>query len=305
MKTRSFDQTFSKVWPPAGPPEAKFLLAVVLFGWFSIVLSAGIITVEPNGVITPGSTLTINILLPAGLQAVDMEIARLESGGEGGTDERIIVKKTPVADGNSKGPFVDGNPGKGIIEIALRLTPEFSSGSYIFRVFRGKGSLPDSVMIEITNRPDLFPIGIKDTLAVSRYFKGGTDRDRTPVYGDLFLMNGKTYETIARLTETGDCLQPTWSPDGKRIAYVRWFNGAGQLWVLDVEKDKPAALPRRLMKDFPGSVMNPLWSPDGKDIAFLSGESLWVMKVGLLNLTKALEYCILENLMEDKYEPGR
>jgi Tol biopolymer transport system component len=48
---------------------------------------------------------------------------------------------------------------------------------------------------------------------------------------------------------------------------------------LEKEKDKPAAPPRRLMKDFTGSESNPLWSPDGTHMAFLSRESLWIMKV--------------------------
>ncbi len=276
-------------------PEAKFVLAVVLWGLLSVSLSAGIITVEPNGVVTPGSTLTICIQLPAGLQAVEMEIARIESGGEGGSNESIIVKKTPVADGNSNGPFIDGNPGKGTIEIALRLTPEFLTGTYSIRVFPGKGRLPDSAMIEINNRPDLFPIRIKDTLAISRYFKGGTGR--APVYGDLFLMDGKTYETIGRLTETGDCMQPTWAPGGKQVTYIRWLNGAGQLWALDLEKDKAVAPPRRLLKDFSGSVLNPLWSPDGKDIAFLSGEFLWIMKVEGETPRQVMEFPGIQQLL--------
>jgi hypothetical protein len=301
---KSFDQTFSKVWPAAAPPEAKFVLFTVLFVWFSLVLSAGIITVEPNGVITPGSTLTINIRMPGGLQEVEMEIARLESGDA----QTIIVPRTPVADGNNKAPFIDGNPGKGVIEIALRLTPEFSSGSYIFRVFRGKGGLDDSVMIEVENRPEGFVTWFKETvkdiketlrdsLAISRYFKGGTGRNRAPVYGDLFLMDGKTYEVITRLTETGDCLQPTLSPGGKQVAYIRWLNNTGQLWLLDIDKDKPAALPRQMMKSFTGSVLNPLWSPDGKAIAFLSGDSLWVMKVEGETPRQVMEFPGIQQLL--------
>ncbi|MCX6582151.1 MAG: hypothetical protein NT166_18430 [Candidatus Aminicenantes bacterium] len=257
-----------------GLPKVAIVLAAALWVVFSITLAAGIITLEPSGVVTPGSTLTLRIQLTGGNRAVEIEIVRLEPGG---TDEKILMSRAPVVDGNTKAPFVDISPEKEIIEIILRLTSEFTTGTYIVRAFPGKGRLPDSAMIEINNRPDLFPFRIDGTLNISRYFKGGTDH--SPVYGDLFLMDGKTYDTIGRLTETGDCMQPTWSPDGKQIAYVRWLNDAGQLWVLDVEKDKTAALPRRLMKDFPGSVMNPLWSPDGKHIAFLSGESIWVMKV--------------------------
>ena len=41
-----------------------------------------------------------------------------------------------------------------------------------------------------------------------------------PVYGDLFLMDSRTFQVLARLTETGDCLQSAWAPHGDRIVFV-------------------------------------------------------------------------------------
>jgi hypothetical protein len=284
---KSFDQTFSKVWPPAGPPEAlSILVLVLLVGWFSITLAAGTVTVEPNGVVTPGTTLTIRIQLTGGNRAVEIEIAGSETAGAA---EKILVARTPVADGNTQRPFIDRDPAKERIEIELRLPLDIPAGIYVFRVFPGKGRLPDSAVIEVENRPAGFLAWVKETVrdwkemindtpATSGYFKGETVR--TPACGDLFLLDSRTYEVTARLTETGDCLQPAWAPDGKKLVYIRWLNEAGQPWLLDLEKEKEKpAVPRRLMKDFNGSVTKPLWSPDGKHIAFLSGERLWIMKM--------------------------
>ncbi|MES1244965.1 MAG: hypothetical protein ABUT39_25375 [Acidobacteriota bacterium] len=55
-------------------------------------------------------------------------------------------------------------------------------------------------------------------------------------------------------------IQPTWSPDGKRIAYCS--NRRGGIWVVPVRGGRPKRL-----SDF-GS--NPAWSPDGSAIVFQS-----------------------------------
>jgi Tol biopolymer transport system component len=62
--------------------------------------------------------------------------------------------------------------------------------------------------------------------------------------------------------------QPTWSPDGKTIAYVTWSNEGGQLWKV------PAAggTAQQLSKSA-GVYSNPAWSPDGTKIVALRGNA--------------------------------
>jgi Tol biopolymer transport system component len=70
-----------------------------------------------------------------------------------------------------------------------------------------------------------------------------------------------------RLTDAG-ATEPAFSPDGKRIAFIRPYfleNGTVQkdLWVINSDGTKSIK-----MTEFPGSARGPVWSPDGKMIAF-------------------------------------
>ncbi len=58
---------------------------------------------------------------------------------------------------------------------------------------------------------------------------------------------------------------PAWSPDGMRIAFVRWVGDAPDIFVVNADG---AVLSR--LTDNPGQDFEPTWSPDGSSIAFLS-----------------------------------
>ena len=59
---------------------------------------------------------------------------------------------------------------------------------------------------------------------------------------------------------------PSWSPDGKRIAFTSMKNGGNwEIYVMDADGGNQ----RNLTKN-PFSDRDPSWSPDGKRIAFVS-----------------------------------
>ena len=60
-------------------------------------------------------------------------------------------------------------------------------------------------------------------------------------------------------------LRPSWSPDGRRLAFMSNRDGNFEIYLADANGSNV----RRLTED-PGNDFNPDWSPDGKAIAWNS-----------------------------------
>jgi TolB protein len=75
----------------------------------------------------------------------------------------------------------------------------------------------------------------------------------------------------ALLTSKEPIMSPSWSPDGRQIAYVSFEKRRAMVYVQSLSSRK-----RTLIADFPGSNSAPAWSPDGMRIAMVltrDGES--------------------------------
>lgn len=70
-------------------------------------------------------------------------------------------------------------------------------------------------------------------------------------------------EREIKIKEVDEIFNPTWSPDGRYIAFSALNGGYTDLFIYDLQTDK-----LRKMTDDPFTDMHPAWSPDGKKIAF-------------------------------------
>ena len=99
--------------------------------------------------------------------------------------------------------------------------------------------------------------------------------------------------TIEKLYMTRQVGRPTWSPDGKSIAFISNMSGRNNLWLVPAEGGWPVQLTVSDQRQ-----TSPAWSPDGKWIAYQSdydGDEQWDIflvspKTGkVVNLTSTRE----------------
>lgn len=83
----------------------------------------------------------------------------------------------------------------------------------------------------------------------------------------LVLLETENFKVKRRIEFSGmeEILNPTWSPDGRSIAFSALSGGVTDLYVCDLETETL----RRLTDDVFGDI-HPAWSPDGRSIAFVT-----------------------------------
>jgi Tol biopolymer transport system component len=110
----------------------------------------------------------------------------------------------------------------------------------------------------------------------------------TPAGRIAFSMGSHTHEDIYAVNADGSGLvrltddpaadfDPSWSPDGRRIAHRHEDEQSGQIYVMNADGSQQQNLTRRRGLDY-----SPAWSPDGRRIAFASVRAgkatIWVMR---------------------------
>ena len=86
--------------------------------------------------------------------------------------------------------------------------------------------------------------------------------------GDLWLLTKGT-KAPERLTQgLAMDIEPTWSPDGKKLAYVSDRAGNMDVWIRDLQTRQD-----RLLADMGDDLHFPSWSPDGSKVAFYQSDA--------------------------------
>ena len=81
----------------------------------------------------------------------------------------------------------------------------------------------------------------------------------------IFDVDGGAIEREAPLPQLEEVFNPTWSPDGTRLAFSAIRGGITDLFVYDLASDTLDEL-----TDDPYADLQPAWSPDGESIAFVT-----------------------------------
>jgi Tol biopolymer transport system component len=88
----------------------------------------------------------------------------------------------------------------------------------------------------------------------------------------LYVMEGDG-SNLHRVTNSPmEELEPSWSPDGKKIVFAGKTSGNKDIWVVDADGSNLTRL-----TDWPSAEGRPSWSPDGRKIVFVRGSDIWVM----------------------------
>ncbi len=156
--------------------------------------------------------------------------------------------------------------------LADDMQPAYSpDGNYI--AFRSERDTPGVYVMEATSEnvrrlsdtgfdPAWSPDG-KEVVVSTDFFTDPAKRSSIP--SKLWILDFAS--GAKRLLTGGDAVQPSWSPNGKRIAYWALQQGSGRrdLWTIPAGGGEPTRVTNDDALDW-----NPVWSPDGKYLYFAS-----------------------------------
>lgn len=89
-----------------------------------------------------------------------------------------------------------------------------------------------------------------------------TDREADRDRHALWMLSRNGGDPV-QLTRGSDDHAPAWSPDGRRIAFLRAADGPAQVWILPAGGGEPEQV-----TSLPLGAGTPVWSPDGTRLAF-------------------------------------
>ena len=96
------------------------------------------------------------------------------------------------------------------------------------------------------------------------YTLGAVDKTANRTNRNIWLVSTNGGQP-RQLTTSGRDLQPQWSPDGKKLAFLSGRDGTQQVWMISLEGGEATKVTR-----LSTGADNVQWSPDGKWLSFTS-----------------------------------
>jgi dipeptidyl aminopeptidase/acylaminoacyl peptidase len=144
--------------------------------------------------------------------------------------------------------------------------------------------ITDMLQIKQMSGLSMSPDGSKAVFVLNSIEQDGESKWEYKYNNQLYLVATDGSAAPKALTNKESAGQPSWSPDGKQLAFVRTVDGKPQIFLLSFDGGEPIQLTK-----FKYGASNPKWSPDGKQMVFGASVSFKdLLKDSILNPGKGL-----------------
>ena len=207
------------------------------------------------------------------------QVIKFYTGSPGFFGTRIVAVQKR---GRKKSVVLVSSDGSSITPVTrsgqLNLLPSIARDRVYFTSYRSGGPhfymYKGGKITQISGRKGLNMGGVLSpdgtSVAISLSFSGSSE---------IYLIHPENGTILRRLTTNRSIdISPTWSPDGKRIAFVSDREGSPQIWVMNA--DGSGARPITFQGNYNQS---PDWSPKGDLIVFTSRDEKYVFDLFTVN----------------------
>ena len=155
----------------------------------------------------------------------------------------------------------------------------FFLATHSFSQTREPVKVTDMLKIRSISGISLSNDGSKAVFTVTAIEPDGESKWENKYVNQVWMINTDGASSPKQLTGKEGSSQATWSPDGRRIAFVRLADGKPQIFLLSLDGGEAIQLTK-----FRYGAGTPTWSPDGKQLIFSSNIPLQdLIKDSLLN----------------------